>query len=663
MITAKSLTLEEKLKLLTGKNLWQTEDLDGKVNSIFFADGPHGLRKMKKNAHGYYENIPSIAYPNLVNIANTWNTSCAYETGKLIAEDCVENGVDVLLAPGVNIKRTPLCGRNFEYFSEDPYLSGILAKNFTDGVQKYGVGACLKHFCVNNREIGRYFQSSEIDDRTMHEIYMTAFEIALTSNPVAVMCSYNPVNGVYASENKKLLTDILRKEFSYQGLIISDWASVKNGGKSLGAGLDLRMPYSETAYNELKDAYDKNLITDKEINNAVNKILETANKLQTMRGKSKITKDVMGRRKAALAVAEESIVLLKNDGVLPLGGSSVCVIGELNRRPYIGGGGAAAVTTEFVQSPLNSLIGEILGESVSCTDKVKLDCLDPSHNDREGILLASKNDVSIVLVGNSPATEIEGHDRETIRLSNKEERLIKDVAATGSKTVVVIEAGSAIDMTPWINDVQAVVFAGYLGDNANEAIADILTGKVTPSGKLSETFPLSVENTYCKTDTGKGGVEVYRDGLLVGYRYYDTENVPVLFPFGYGLSYASFDYSALEIEKNGDTDFIVSYTVTNTSAVDGKEISQIYVKDVVSSVFKPDKELKAFSKDFIKAGESKRITVNLDKNAFAHYNVISGGKYVENGEFLIMVGASCTDIKLKQKVSISLPAETQYSVI
>ena len=663
MITAKSLTTEEKLKLLTGKNMWQTEDLDGKINCIFFADGPHGLRKMKKNSHGYYENIPSTAYPNLVNIANTWNVSCAYETGKLIAEDCVENGVDVLLAPGVNIKRTPLCGRNFEYFSEDPYLSGILAKNFTDGVQKYGVGACLKHFCVNNREIGRYFQSSEVDERTMHEIYLTAFEIALKANPVAVMCSYNPVNGVYASENKKLLTDILRGEFSYQGLIISDWASVKNGGKSLAAGLDLRMPYTETAYDELKDAYDKGVITDKEINNAVNKILETVSKLQIMRGKSKITKDALGRKNAALPIAEESIVLLKNDGVLPLGKNSACVIGELNSKPYLGGGGAAEVTSTSPQRPLNELIGEILGINVSCSVKVKLDSLDPCHNDREGILLASENDVSIVLVGNCPSTEIEGHDRETLRLSNKEERLIKDVAATGSKTVVVIEAGSAIDMTPWINDVAAVVFAGYLGDNANKAIANILTGKAIPSGKLSETFPLSVENTYCKTDTGRGGVEVYRDGLLVGYRYYDTENVPVLFPFGFGLSYAKFEYSDIAVERRGETDFAVSYTVANISDTSGKEISQVYVKDAVSSVFKPNKELKAFSKDFIKAGESKRITVTLDKNAFAHYDVISGGKYIENGEFIIMVGASCMDIKLKQKVSIALPPETQYSVI
>ncbi len=498
----------------------------------------------------------------------------------------------------------------------------------------------------------------------MHEIYLTAFEIALEANPVAVMCSYNPVNGVFTAENKKLLKDILRGEFGYQGLIVSDWAGVKNSYKSLKAGLDLRMPFGDAAYGELEEAYDKGLISDKEIDDAVNKILETVNKLQIMRGKSKVTKDKAGRKREALSAAEESIVLLKNNGVLPLSGNrSVCVVGELNYKPYLGGGGAAAVLSENVQRPLNLCIADILGSPVQCTQRVRLDGLDPCHTDTEGTLLASRSDVSIVLVGNDPQTETEGKDRSSLKLSEKEERLIQNVAATGSETIVVIEAGSAIDMTAWINKVSAVVFAGYLGDNANEAVANVLTGKTCPSGKLSETFPLGVENTYCKSLTGSRGVEVYNDGLLVGYRYYDTENVPVLFPFGFGLSYAAFEYSDLNIEKVGETDFEVSYTITNASLVDAKEISQIYVKDAVSSVFKPEKELKAFEKVFIKAGESKKIIVNLNRKALYNYDITSNSKYIENGEFIIMVGASSRDIRLKQKITVSLPAETQYSVI
>lgn len=664
MITTKELSLEEKLRLLTGKNLWQTEDFDGKIPSIFFADGPHGLRKMKCDPDGYYvENYPSIAYPNLVNIANSWNVDVAATVGELIAEDCITNSVDVLLAPGVNIKRTPLCGRNFEYFSEDPYLAGMMAKYYIRGLHNRGVAACIKHFCVNNREISRYCQSSEISERALHEIYLTAFEIALTEKPEALMSSYNPINGVYAAENKKLLTTVLREKMEYAGLVISDWMGVKNSYKALKAGTDLRMPFSDAAYKELKDAYDKKLITEEEINRSVSKILRTIQKIQKQQSNNKITRDVGMRRTESLACAEESVVLLKNEGVLPLKSDSVCVIGELNYRPYIGGGGAAEVTTTYVQRPLHELLAERLSAPVHASRKVFLDGLNPSHNDREGLLLASKHDVSIVVVGNSSRVETEGKDRDYIRLSPKEEMLINAVAATGSKTVVVIEAGSAIDMTAWIDKVDAVLFAGYLGDNCNEALANILSGKTCPSGKLSETFPLSIEETFCKGATGNGSVEMYDDGILVGYRYYETKNVPVRYPFGYGLSYANFVYSDLEIKKIGETDFELSYTVTNISDVDGKEVSQVYVKDVVSTVFKPEKELKAFRKDLIPAHKSKRVQITLDKNAFAHYDVIDEEKYVENGEFIIFVGSSSANTPLKGRVSIELPPETQHSAL
>ncbi len=665
MITAKKLTIEEKLTLLTGKNLWQTADLNDKVRNLFLADGPHGLRKMTLNKHGYYENIPNLPYPNLVNLANTWNVDAVEKVGSFIAQDCIEKQVDILLAPGVNIKRTPLCGRNFEYFSEDPYLSGIMGKAFIEGVQKNGVGTCLKHFCVNNREVARYSQSSEVSERVLHEIYLTAFEIALEAAPISVMCSYNPVNGVYACENKYLLKDILRDEFGYKGIVVSDWATVKNSYKSLKAGLDLRMPYHENAYNELKTAYDKGLITDEEIDEAVTRILETVHKLDSMHKKHTLTHSPIQRRTDTLDVAEESIVLLKNNGVLPLKDDAVCVIGALNYEPYIGGGGAAEVPLDssHKQLPLHELLGYNTGKPVSVSCRVKLDGLDPSHNDREGAMLASRHDTAIVLVGNGPKVDTEGRDRESIRLTEKEERLIKMIAATGTKTVVVIEAGSAIDMSAWIDEVDAVVFAGYLGGNTNEAIARILSGKANPSGKLSETFPYSIEDTYCKTDSGYGNVEVYDDGLLVGYRYYDTKRIPVRFPFGFGLSYSAYEYSDLAVEKTGDTDFKVTFKVKNVSDVDGKEVSQLYIKDPVSTVFKPEKELKGFAKTFLRAGESKTVTITLDARSFSHYDTVDKKQYVENGEFILMIGASCQDIRLKTKVSIKLPDEMQHSIL
>ncbi len=662
MLTIHDLTLDEKLKLLTGKNLWQTEDFNGKIPSIFFADGPCGLRKMKKNEHGYYENIPSIVYPSPVNLANTWNKESVKQLAELISEDCIENEIDVLLAPGVNIKRTPLCGRNFEYFSEDPFLAGTMAENYITGLQSRGVATCVKHFCVNNREISRYCQSSEISERALQETYLTAFKIALQAKPVCVMSSYNPVNGVYASENKKLLTSILREQLKFDGLIISDWMGVKNSYKALKAGTDIRMPWADKAYDELKNAYDKGLITEKEINNAVSKILETIKRLEVIRKKAKInySKDI--RRKQALSTAEESIVLLKNNEVLPLKNSSVCVIGELNSKPYICGGGAACVLSEYKQTPLNELLSQKLGYSVPCSKRVKLDGLDPSHNDREGLLLAEKNDISIVIVGDNTTVENEGKDRDNIKLLPKEESLIKSVAKTGTKTVVIIEAGSAIDTSNWIDEVDSVIFAGYLGDNCNEALANVLVGKVCPSGKLSETFPVSLQDTFCKAETGNGSVENYSDGVLVGYKYYEAKKIPVAFPFGYGLSYAKFEYSNLIIEKIEETKFVITYDITNVSNIDAYETSQLYIKDSVSTVLKPEKELKGYSKDFIKAHQTKKVKVTLNENSFSHFDVIDNKDYIENGVFIIMIGSSSEDIKLQAKINICLPEETQHSV-
>ena len=657
----KKLTIEEKMKLQTGKNLWETNELNNEMPTFFMSDGPHGLRKMKFNGQ-YWEDIPSIAYINNVNLANTWNTQLAEKQGLLISEDCIEHDVDVLLAPGVNIKRNVLCGRNFEYFSEDPYLSGNMAKSFIDGLQSNGVGACIKHFCANNREIRRSSQSSELDERTLHEIYLEAFRIAFKAKPFAVMMSYNPVNGIYATENKYLMKDILRKEYKYDGLIISDWFAVHNSAKALKAGLNLRMPYEDKALVQLQDAYKKGIISEKDLDESTKYLFEALKKVEENKKIRKIEHNKEERLKEALSIAEESIVLLKNNGVLPLKlKDNVAVISELDARPYIGGGGSSSVRSEIIQKRLSNLLKEN-GINATNSKYYFLDPCNPSNNIRESIELAMNNDVSIVLVGEDKNIEGEGFDRTSYQLSEREETLIHNVAKNGNKTIVVIEAGSAIDVSSWIDEVDAIIFAGYLGDVANQAIANVLLGKTNPSGKLSQTFPLSLEDNFINLSAGDGNKEYYEDRIFVGYRYYDIEELDVMFPFGYGLSYSKFNYSNLKINKIDETTYEVSYDVTNTSDVDGKEISQIYVKDVTSMVDREEKSLKGFSKDFIKAGETKRVSVVLDKHAFSYYDVNNHEYYVENGKFEIMVGSSSRDIHLLDSIIIKLDDDEQHSI-
>ena len=655
----KDLTLEEKLRLQTGKNLWEIDDLNGKLKSFFMSDGPHGLRKMRFNGN-CWEDIPSNGYINNVNLANTWNKDLAKLQGHLISEDCIEANVDLLLAPGVNIKRNPLCGRNFEYFSEDPYLAGMMAKSYIEGVQENGVGACIKHFCCNNREIRRGCQSSEVDERTLHEIYLEAFRIAMEAKPFAVMTSYNPVNGIYASENKHLIKDILRNQFNYQGLVISDWMAVHNSAKALKAGLNVRMPFDGNALDQLKEGFKKGLFTETELDESCSYILKALDKAQENKKIRNIKFTKQQRLEQALKIAEESIVLLKNNGVLPLNLKESCaVISELDARPIIAGGGSSCVRTEVKQKRLSELLQE---GGINC-EASKLFFLDPGHPSnsiREPMELASKHDVAIVLVGDNK--ESEGFDRTTIRLQEREETLIRNVAESANKTVVVIEAGSAIDMSSWIEYVDAVVFAGYLGDVANQAIANILLGNAIPSAKLSETFPFSIDDTPIGDYAGDGNKEVYSDGLLVGYRHYDYEDFDVLYPFGFGLSYAKFEYSKLKVKKIDNTTFEVSYDIKNVSDVDAKEVSQVYVRDVSSMVFREDKALKGFSKDLIKAGETKRVSIILDKHAFAYYDVNNDEYYVENGKFEIMVGASSRDIYLSQAITIELDDSEQHSI-
>ena len=661
-IQTKDLTLDEKLLLLTGDSVWTTNSLNGKLKSIWLSDGPHGLRKLTEKGWGSWETtVEATAMPNLSLVSNSWDKELFYLMGSTLADDCIDNNVDVLLAPGVNIKRTPLCGRNFEYVSEDPFLAGTLAKEYIDGIQNKGVGTSLKHFALNNREYDRLYQSSDVDERTMMEIYFRAFEIALRAKPWTVMCSYNPVNGVYASENKKLLDTYLRKTLGFDGVIVSDWGAVHNRYKALKATLDLEMPNSDAAFNNLKNAYEKGLITDQEIDSSVDRILALIEK--TENDKKKTTTNKAERHQNAVKIAAESMVLLKNeDNLLPIkNGQSVAVAGMFANNPPMGGGGSAIVKTAFKQEPFDKLLKDKLPNSEIKQQKTWEGGVDRNRNLKEKIINAYGADVSIICIGNDSVVESEDFDRITIKLRPNQINNIKEIAKANENTVVLLYAGSAVDVSDWIDDVKALLLVGFAGEGANEAITDILTGKVCPSGKLTETYPVSIEDTYCEEFMGNGGAELYSDGIFVGYRYYDASDAQVMFPFGYGLSYANFTYSDLEVIKTGDTDFTVRYKITNNSNIDAKEISEVYVKDVVSMVIRPEKELKGFSKDLIKAGETKTVEVKLDFSSFAYYSTAFDKWHVENGDFEILVGSSSQDILLKGKVKIDLPNETQQS--
>ena len=652
----KQLTLDEKLQLLCGQDTWRLQTANGKLPELFLADGPNGLRKIRIHEDNSTSTIKATAMPNIHMIANTWDTELAYLNGATIADDCLENDADVLLAPGVNIKRTPLCGRNFEYFSEDPLLSGVLAKAYIDGVQSKGVGTSLKHYCLNNREFCRFTQSSEVDERTMREIYLPAFEIALQAKPWTVMCSYNLINGVWASENKWLLQDILRDEFGFDGVIVSDWGAVHNPWKTVKASLDLCMPYSDKHFANLKNAYEQGWLTEEEIDACVTRLLTLMEKAQTQKQAVTTTKEQ--RHENAVKIAREGIVLLKNDdGILPLKTGKIFVGGGWFKDcNALGGGGSAYAETDYQIKPLCQELALRLNEQATVYTS------DSSFFIRQDLEECSRADIAVLCVGTGKTLEQEGNDRPSIRLPIEQEEYIVNCAKYNPNLVVVLNAGSAVDTSAWLDKVKAVVLLGFAGEGGMQAVADILTGKACPCGKLAESFPICLEDTPTGAYMGNSFYDRYQEGVLVGYRYYDSMQKQVQFPFGHGLSYTKFEYSDMQLEKLSETDYEVSFTVTNTGNCDGKEISQLYIRDICSMVSRPDKELKGFVKTALKAGESKRVSIKLDYRSFAFYSVPLKKWHIENGEFDILIGASSRDIRLQQRITIKLPETEQYTM-
>ncbi len=653
------MTLEEKVGLCSGKDTWYLKGNERfGIPEIMLTDGPHGLRKANPEGKLSLENtVPATCFPTAVTSACSWNPELLYEMGVALGEECLQEKVSVLLGPGVNMKRSPLCGRNFEYFSEDPLLAGELAAGWINGVQSQGVGTSLKHFAVNSQEKKRLAIDSVVDERTLREIYLTAFEIAVKkAQPWTVMSSYNKVNGTYSSENRHLLKDILRDDWGFEGIVVTDWGAANDRVAGIENGNELEMPNS-------KGFYDKKIcaaVRDGKLSKDV--IDESADRMLTLIKKSEAafkdsyTYDKDAHHALAAKIYSESIVLLKNDdNILPVAkDKKIAVIGEMARAPRYQGAGSSNVNPTKMSDAFDALIKEGYSLNFAPGYNKKKDVIMPAMI-KDACTIAEKADVALIFIGLTEEYESEGYDRQHMNLPAVHNHLVEEILKVNKNVIVVLSGGAPVTM-PWLGEVKALI-NGYLGGQAcGDSIADVISGKVNPSGKLAETYPLCLEDTPCyKYFPGTTRNAEHTEGIYIGYRYYDTAEKDVLFPFGYGLSYTQFEYSDLKFseKKIKDTDTLtVSYKIKNIGECDGAEISQVYVSDKESTIFRPKKELKGFKKVFLKAGEETTVTIELNKRAFAFYNAAESIWQVESGEFEIMVGASSRDIRLSADVFV-----------
>ncbi|QGQ44900.1 glycoside hydrolase family 3 C-terminal domain-containing protein [Metabacillus sediminilitoris] len=667
------MTLEEKADLCSGKDFWNLKGIERLgIPSIMVTDGPHGLRKQNIGADhlGLFDSVPATCFPSAAGMASSWDRKLIQKVGVALGEECQAEDVAVLLGPGANIKRSPLCGRNFEYFSEDPYLSSEMAANHIQGVQSQGVGTSLKHFAANNQEHRRMSTDVIVDERTFREIYLASFEGAVKqSQPWTVMCSYNKVNGEYASENNYLLNEILKEEWGFEGFVVSDWGAVNERDVALANGLELEMPASKgIGENKVIEALQNGTLSEEKLDAAVERILRIIFKAVEEK-KENATYDKEAHHQLARETARESMVLLKNeDSILPLKKEgNIAVIGEFAKAPRYQGGGSSHINPTKLENIVEE-IEKTAGSTVNVAyaqgyfrDK---DTIDETLIE-EAKEVASQSENVILFAGLPDRYESEGYDRVHLHIPENQKRLIEAVAEVNQNIVVVLSNGAPIEM-PWLDKVKGLL-EGYLGGQAlGGAIADILFGDANPSGKLAETFPNQLsDNPSYLFFPGDGDRVVYREGIYVGYRYYDTKNVEPLFPFGYGLSYTTFEYNNLSVSskviKDSET-LTVTVNVKNTGAVAGKEVVQLYVKDVESSISRPVKELKGFEKIELQSGEEKAVTFTLDKRSFAYYNTELKDWHVESGEFELLVGKSSKDIVLSEKVRVESTVELPLQV-
>ncbi len=641
------MTIEEKAAFLSGKGEWQTREFDRLgIPSIFCSDGPHGIRKQAGAGDhlGLNASLPATCFPTAATIANSWDEKLGEELGETLGEEAMSQGVNVLLGPGLNIKRSPLCGRNFEYFSEDPYLAGKMAASYVRGIQSKGVYACPKHYAVNSQELRRMAMDSVLDERTLREIYLTGFEIAVKEGKAkTIMSAYNEVNGTYANENKHLLTDILRDEFGFDGIVITDWGASNDHALGVAAGSNLEMPNPGLdSARELIAAVESGKISIEDVDARVDELLDAVMTLYVNAQNKKDGFDVEAHHKVARRAAEESTVLLKNEeNILPLKpGAKVAIIGDFAFVPRYQGAGSSMVNPTKIET-VSEIIGRYDLQVVGSSRGYSRSGADDAATKKEAMDIAAKADVVLFFFGLNEDSESEGMDRTHMRIPQNQINLLQELGQVNPNLVGVISAGSAIEM-PWHHYFKALLHCYLNGQAGAGAVLSILTGDANPSGKLSETIPRRYEDTPAyRYYPSKERTSEYRESLYVGYRYYDTAEIPVLYPFGFGLSYTDFEYSDINVTEDG-----VSFTLTNAGKRDGAEISQLYVSLPSANVFRPKKELKGFSKVFLRAGERKKVTIAFDDKTFRYWNVKTNKWEVEGGEYQIMIGASSTDIRL-----------------
>ena len=652
------MTLEEKAGMCSGLDFWHLKEVEHLgIPKVMVSDGPHGLRKQdEKGDHlGINDSIKAVCFPPAVLSACSFDRGLMEEMGKAIGREAQANDVSVVLGPAVNIKRSPLCGRNFEYYSEDPYLAGEIAAAFVKGVQSQHVGTSIKHFAANNQEYRRMSSSSEVDERTLREIYFPAFETAVKkAQPYTFMCSYNQINGTFASENKWLLTDVLRGEWGFKGYVMSDWGAVNDRVKGLEAGLELEMPASGGDNDAMiVKAVKDGALEEKILDQAVERILRIIFEYADHRKPQEFTmeKDHEG----AQHIAEESMVLLKNENhILPLKTSEkAAFIGGFARNPRFQGGGSSHINCFKTTNVL---------DSVPCDAQVVYAEGFPADRDfydkalaDEAVKAAAEADKAVIFAGLPESFESEGYDRSHMRLPECQNRLITEILKVQPNTVIVLHNGSPVEM-PWLGEIKGLLET-YLGGQAGgAAAANILYGKINPSGKLAETMPLKLSDNPSYLNFGGGEKVEYREGIFVGYRYYDTKEMDVAFPFGYGLSYTTFAYSNLKLSMENPTEkdtVMVSADVTNTGKFAGKEVVQLYIRDLTGSAIRPEKELKGFEKVFLEPGETKTVTMELNKRSFAWYNTKLHDWFAASGDYEILVGASSRDIRLTETLHLN----------
>ena len=649
----KKLTLEEKCALLSGAETFKTRGMpEHGIPQIWLSDGPHGLRKQAGESDhlGLNPSVPATCFPTASAVANSWDAALGEEIGAALGEEAAAQEVSVVLGPGLNMKRNPLCGRSFEYFSEDPYLAGKLAAGYIRGIQSKGVAACPKHFAVNSQETRRMASDSIVDERTLREIYLTGFEIAVKEgHPRSIMSSYNLVNGTYANENKHLLMEILRGEWGFDGAVITDWGGSNDHALGVKNGSTLEMPApGGDSVRELLAAVESGKISESDIDARLSELLPLVFDTKAALDAAPREFDAAAHHALARRAAAESLVLLKNEGsLLPLAaGSKVAVIGDFAKNPRYQGAGSSMVNSTQVDVLLDKLIDSelnVIGYQQGFDRHGKPD----AALQKSACELATQADTVILCMGLDEIAESEGLDRSNLRFAQNQVDLLQAVAAVNPKIVVVLYSGSVVE-TPWLDNCQALLYAALGGQAGAGAVADALTGKVNPCGKLAETWPLTYADIPSAADfaTRRKTVE-YREGLYIGYRYFTTAEKAVRFPFGYGMSYTTFAYSDMAADEQG-----VSLTVTNTGSVAGTEIVQLYIAKKNSELFRPAKELKGFARVTLAPGEKQRITITLDDKAFRFWNVKANRWEIEGGEYELLVGASVEDIRLCEKISV-----------